>query len=197
MSIAFFDFDGTITSKDTMFQFIRFSKGSLMFYTGLLLMLPVLIAFKIGIIPNWRAKEILFSFYFKGMDLQKALTLGQQFADKIIPRLLRPEAIREIEFHKQSGTKMVVVTASFSLWVQPWCDLHQLELIATGYDIREGKLTGFIKGKNCIGDEKVIRIKERFDLSQYKKIYAYGDSKGDYKMLNLADVKYLKWKIIC
>lgn len=197
MTIAFFDFDGTITTKDTMLQFIRFSKGNLMYYTGLVLLLPVLAAFKMGVIPNWRAKEMLFSFYFKGMEVQKAILLGQEFCQKVVPQILRREAVREIEFHQKAGTKMVVVTASFPIWIKPWCDSHQFELIATGYDIKEGKLTGSIKGKNCQGDEKVQRIKEQFDLSQYEKIYAYGDSNGDYKMLNLADVKYMKWKKIC
>jgi len=197
MAIAFFDFDGTITTKDTMLQFIRFSKGNFIFYLGLLLLLPVLIAYKIGLIANWRAKEILFSFYFKGMGIQEALRLGQEFSEKVIPRLLRPEAIQAIEFHKNLGTKIVVVTASFSIWVKPWCDLHQFDLIATGYDTRQDKLSGFIKGKNCHGDEKVKRINEKFNLVEFGEIYAYGDSRADIKMLNLADVKYLKWKKIC
>lgn len=196
MTIAFFDFDGTLTTKDTMFQFIRFSKGNPIFYSGLLLLLPVLIAFKIGIIPNGRAKEILFSFYFKGMEVQEAIRLGQEFSEKVIPRLLRKEAVQAIEFHKNLGTRIVVVTASLSIWVKPWCDLHQFDLIATGYDTRQGKLSGFIKGKNCHGDEKVNRINEKYNLVQFSEIYAYGDSRADIKMLNLADYKYLRWKQI-
>ena len=196
MTIAFFDFDGTITIKDTMFQFIRFSKGNFIFYAGLFLLLPVLITFKIGIIPNWKAKEILFSFYFKGMKESDALKLGQEFSEQIIPGLLGQEAIHEFEFHKNLGSKIVVVTASFSIWVKHWCDLHQFGLIATEYDTNQGHLSGLIKGKNCYGAEKVRRIKEIFDLDQFKKIYAYGDSKADIEMLNLADFKYLKWKLI-
>ena len=196
MTIAFFDFDGTITVKETMFQFIQFSKGNFIFYAGLFLLLPVLIAFKIGIISNWRAKEILFSFYFKGMKESDALKLGQEFSEQIIPGLLRQEAIREFEFHKNSGSKIVVVTASFSIWVKHWCDINQFELIATEHDTNQGHLSGLIKGKNCYGVEKVRRINEKFDLGQFEKIYAYGDSKADLEMLNLADFKYLKWKII-
>ena len=196
MTIAFFDFDGTITSKDSMFQFIRFSKGNLMFYVGLLLLSPVLLAFKIGIIPNWRAKELLFSFYFKGMKEEEALLLGQEFSKQVIPDILKPEAVREIEFHRSLGTEIVVVTASFPIWVKPWCDLNQFELIATGYSINQGRLTGLIRGKNCHGTEKVRRIREIFDLRKFDKIYAYGDSPADIEMLNLADIKYLKWKII-
>ena len=196
MTIAFFDLDGTLTTKDTMFQFIRFSKGKLIFYTGLLLLLPVLIAYRIGLLANWRAKEILFSFYFKGMSVERAQLLGQAFATEVIPQLLHPRALREIEFHQKAGAEIVVVTASFAFWVKPWCDLHHFDLIATEYDSSDELLSGLIKGKNCHGAEKVRRINEKFDLLQFDKIYAYGDSTSDIKMLNLAHFKYLKWEPI-
>lgn len=194
MNIAFFDFDGTITTKDTLFQFIRFSKGNFKFYMGLLLLLPVLLAFKAGFLPNWRAKEILFTWFFKGISEAEINKLGNGFASQIIPTLIRPEAEEALAFHKDKGSRIVVVTASFSIWVRPWCDSKQIELIATECEIQQGKLTGLIQEKNCNGKEKVIRIRERFDLEQFDRIYAYGDSKADLEMLNLADEKQMKWK---
>ena len=35
--IAFFDFDGTITTKDTLLEFIKYSRGTMSFYWGFLL----------------------------------------------------------------------------------------------------------------------------------------------------------------
>ena len=54
--IAFFDFDGTITTKDTLLEFIKFSKGNLLFYAGFLLNLHFLVAYKLKIISNQAAK---------------------------------------------------------------------------------------------------------------------------------------------
>jgi len=196
MKIAFFDFDGTITRKDTMVQFIRFSKGNLRYIVGLVLLSPILISFKLGLLPNWKAKECLFSYYFKGMSEEAVSLWGQKFSEQVIPLLLRLEAIREIEFYQQSGTKMVIVTASFSIWLKHWCSLNHFELIATECEVEQGKLTGLMKGKNCYGAEKVRRIKEKYNLSEFEQIYAYGDSNADLEMLNLADLKYLKWKLI-
>lgn len=194
MNIAFFDFDGTITTKDTLFQFIRFSKGNFKFYLGLLILLPVLLAFKAGFLPNWRAKEILFTWFFKGISEGEMNKLGDGFASQIIPTLIRPEAEEALAFHRDKGSRIVVVTASFSIWVKPWCDSKQIELIATECEIQQGKLTGLLQGKNCYGKEKVRRIREKFDLEQFDQIYAYGDSKADLEMLNLADLKQMKWK---
>jgi HAD superfamily phosphoserine phosphatase-like hydrolase len=142
-------------------------------------LLPVFFAFKIGIIPNWRAKELLFSYFFKGMNEEDILKLGTEFSEQIIPGLLRPEAVHEFEFHKKSGNQIIVVTASFPIWIKPWCDLNHFELIATEYEIRQTRLTGLIQGKNCFGLEKVKRIKEEYDLSRFDQIYAYGDSYAD------------------
>ncbi|MDX1956231.1 MAG: haloacid dehalogenase-like hydrolase, partial [Chitinophagaceae bacterium] len=48
------------------------------------------------------------------------------------------------------------------------------------------RITGKLEGKNCNGEQKVVRIKEQFNLDEYKEIFAYGDSKGDRPMLQLA-----------
>lgn len=64
--VAIFDFDGTITKKDTLLEFIKFSKGYIAFYKGILRYLPILIAFKIKIYPNWKAKQKIFSYFLKG-----------------------------------------------------------------------------------------------------------------------------------
>ena len=46
--LALFDFDGTLTKKDTMFEFIRFSKGNLMLLIGLIISFPILVLYKLG-----------------------------------------------------------------------------------------------------------------------------------------------------
>ncbi len=196
MNVAFFDLDGTITCKDTLLRFIRFSKGNLNFYIGFILLMPVLISYRIGFIPNWRAKELFFSYFFKGMKADELSVMGNEFAKSILPDILRPEAIRELEIHKKEATKIVIVTASSPIWTKSWCDLHRFDLIATDFEINEGRYTGLIKGANCFGQEKVRRIKERFDLSVFDQVYAYGDSSSDRAMLDLADVKFMKWKRI-
>lgn len=45
---------------------------------------------------------------------------------------------------------------------------------------------------NCHGIEKVNRIRNAVDLSNYDDIYAYGDSKGDSGMLDLATRRFYR-----
>lgn len=193
MNIAFFDFDGTITNTDTLFRFIRFSKGSFRFVAGLLMTSPVFLFYKLRLIPNWRAKEMVLSWFFRGNSEQELLDAGNSFASRVIPEIIRPEAHDAFDFHRRQGDPVVVVTASLSFWIKPWCDARGFSLIATEPEFANGTFTGRFRGKNCYGKEKVERIEKEFDLGSFEKIYAYGDSSGDREMLHLADVKYLKW----
>jgi phosphatidylglycerophosphatase C len=190
--IAFFDFDGTITTKDSLLEIIKFQKGKPAFFTGLLFQIPWLIAFKIKILPNDAAKQKMLTYFFGGMtesDFQSACNL---FAEKKIPALIRPDALVEINQLRDKGFEIVVVTASAGNWVEPWTKSLGIGLISTRLQVKQGKITGRIEGKNCHGGQKVIRIQEEYNLSDYQEIYAYGDSPADKPMMGLATNSFYK-----
>ena len=191
-AIAFFDFDGTITSKDTLAEIIKFSKGQLAYYSGLLILSPVLIAYKLGILSNHRAKEMMIRFFFKGMPLNEFDSLCKEFTRTKLPALLRKQALTEIRKHLQNNTKVVIVSASPVNWLSPWCKQYNIDCIATNLEIKDKKLTGKILGRNCSGKEKVNCISAKYDLKSYSNIYAYGDTPGDLPMLGLSTHKFYK-----
>jgi HAD superfamily hydrolase (TIGR01490 family) len=111
----------------------------------------------------------------------------------IIPQInvvVKKTAMQRINWHKQEGHKVVIVSASFDDVLKNWCDMNALDLIATKIEVRDGKLTGKFYSKNCYGPEKVKRVKEKYNLTGFEYIYAYGDSRGDREMLALADEGY-------
>ena len=191
-AIAFFDFDGTITTKDTLLEFIKFTKGTSRFLTGFLLNSPYLVAYKLNLIPNQTAKEKVMEYFFKGTPLAEFQKQCDAFASEIVPKLIRPKAAAELKQLQQSGVTVVIVSASFGNWIQKWTATNGLQLIATKPEVRNGKLTGRIEGKNCHGNEKVRRIGEVFTLQQYDTIHAYGDTSGDKPMLALATHAHYK-----
>jgi len=190
--IAFFDFDGTITSKDTLAEILKFIKGKFNYYLGILALSPVIALYKFRLLSNHRAKEILLIYFLKGMDVNEFNSLCQEFTEKKLPHLLKKSALHEIRKHLQRKTPVVVISASPENWIFPWCSKYNIECIATKLEVKNGKLTGKIEGRNCSGLEKVRHIQTRFKLSDYQKIYAYGDSKDDLPMLALATEKNYK-----
>lgn len=190
--IAFFDFDGTITTRDTFLEFIKYSKGHWAFWTGFLFLSPYLIAFKAGLISNQKAKECVLRYYFKGVGIADFNLKCKAFAEAVIPNLLRPKAIERIQWHKEQGMEVVLVSASPENWLQDWCESMGIRLIGTQLEVHADLLTGNVRGRNCHGEEKVRRIREKFNLSDYQAIYAYGDTSGDRPMLGLAQFPFMK-----
>lgn len=193
MILALFDFDGTITNSDSLFKFIKFVKGNFKFYLGLLVLSPILFAFKIQLIPNYKAKKMMLSWYFKGIKEEIFLELATQYSLGKLNSIIRSKAIERIEWHKKKGHTVIVVSASAEYWLKPWCESRNLELISTKLEVQNGLITGNFIGKNCNGEEKVNRIKEKISLDIVNYIYAYGDSIGDREMLAIANESYLKF----
>ena len=192
MKLVLFDFDGTITTDDSLIKFIRFVVGDVKTAWVMLLLSPMLITYKLKLIPNYKAKQWMFSYFFKGMDEQQFLKVAEEYSLKHIDTILRPKAIERIAWHKKLGHTVVVVSASIECWVKPWCDKNSLDLIATKIEIKDGILTGKFLTKNCYGIEKANRAKEAYNLSDYDYIYAYGDTRGDKELLALADESFYK-----
>ena len=188
--IAFFDFDGTITTRDTLLEIIKYQKGTARFYLGFILNAPFLLLFKLGIISNQSAKERMLTHFFGKMSLPVFQEKCDAFAQEVIPTLVRPKAMAEIEKLKSLNAEIVIVSASAENWISEWCKKNKLQLAGTRLETNGVRLTGKIAGTNCHGKEKVRRIKERYDLSQYQEIYCYGDTNGDKPMLGLATIQF-------
>ena len=192
MCLALFDFDGTITTDDSLLKFIRFVVGDLKTVWGMTMLSPMLIAYKLKLIPNHKAKQMMFSYFFKDMSEEKFKQVASEYSLKHIDTILRPKAMKKIEWHKKQGHKIVVVSASLECWLKPWCDKHGLDLIATKPEIKDGIITGKFLTKNCCGIEKARRVHETYNLSDYDRVYAYGDSRGDKELLELAHERFYK-----
>ena len=192
MKLALFDFDGTITIKDSLVEFIQYAVGKPAYYVGLLRLSPMLTAYTLKLIPNHIAKEKLIAHFFKGWDANQFQILAEQYSLKQIDKITRPKAIEKIKWHQEQGHKVVMVSASMGCWLEAWCDMQNIELISTQLEMRDNKLTGKFATKNCYGIEKINRVKKAYNLSDYNYIYAYGDSHGDKELLALADKSFYK-----
>lgn len=190
--IAFFDFDGTITTKDTLLEIIKYQKGNLLFYIGFLVNAPFLIAYKLKIISNRTAKQQVLKFFFNKTQLILFQKKCDDFATEKLPALIRPKALIEIKKLQELNAEVVIVSASAANWLQQWANEIDAKLICTHLVIKNEKLTGNIEGENCHGEEKVKRIKAEYDLAQYDEIYCYGDTSGDKTMLAIGTHSFYK-----
>lgn len=184
-----FDFDGTLTTKDTLIEFIRYAKGSMALGLGFMRYAHLLVLMKIGLYPNYKAKQKFFSHFFKDTTLDDFNALCKAFAASS-SHLLRPNAIEAINHAIKEGSEVLIVSASIDNWVQPF--FPQVKVIGTQIEVIDGKLTGRFLSKNCYGQEKVNRILSLYPNRHDYHLTAYGDSRGDKEMLAFADESHFK-----
>lgn len=184
-----FDFDGTLTTTDTLLAFIRHVHGTRRLLWGFLLHAPLLVLMKLHLYPNWQAKQRIFAYFFKGMSEKVFDTHCQQFA-LTHRHLLRHEGVQQIEAAIQEGSDVAIVSASINRWVQPF--FPDTRIIGTEIEIKEGMVTGQFLTPNCYGIEKVKRLRKVFPDLARRHVIAYGDSKGDRELLAIAAEAHYK-----
>ena len=199
MTIHAFDFDGTLTRRDTLIEFIRYVKGNKEFLIGFLKHLHLLIMMKLGIMPNWKTKRIIFQYFFGGMTLEKFNEYCEKFA-KEKASLLRKKGMVAVNKAVMDGDQVIIISASIENWVEPFFrsiasprgGLVGVSIIGTKIQVVDGKLTGRFLTKNCYGEEKVRRMLEQYPDRKEYKLVAYGDSRGDHALLDFADEGHYK-----
>ena len=190
--LVLFDFDGTITTKDTFLEFIRFYHGTFKFVIGFLIISPWMILMVLKALPNYKAKERALKYFFGGERIDVFNLKCEEFCSSVVPNLIRPDALKEIRNHQAAGATVVVISASAENWVRPWCSAFGINCLATQLEIKNGTITGKINGFNCYGVEKEKRIRSCYQLSDFGEVVAYGDSRGDLEMLALASQQHYK-----
>ena len=187
-NIAAFDFDGTLTTRDSFPAFIRYATGTLTFLAGFLLYSPMLVLMKLRLYPGDRAKEQVFSHFFKGWEYKRFQALGRAFANEI--ECMRNEpVIKRLQEHIAQGDTVYIVSASIREWIEPWSHKMGVDaVLSTEVEVdADGKLTGRFKTRNCNGEEKVNRLLQVEPQRDTYTLVAYGDSRGDKPLLAIAD----------
>lgn len=190
--LVLFDFDGTLTDRDTLFDFLKFNNSVFTFYSKLLMLVPIFALLFFKIISNSRAKEIMLTLFLKNTSQENFQEICKNYARIRVPLIIRAPANEEIKQYKKLAIEIAVVTASPENWVKPWCDSMGIFCIGTKLEIKNSVITGKIDGKNCYGEEKVARINRAYNLNEIQIEAAYGDSNGDRPMLNLAKRQFYK-----
>lgn len=192
-TIAAFDFDGTIIKNDSLWSFLKFTTKFHELILGLAILSPVLVLYKLRMFSNWKAKQILFSYFFKGMPLEEFNRYCVKFKSNIT-RSVNNDAIDKILVHKKNKDEVLIVSASIENWIIPWAESYDLNIVlATKIEIdKNGCLTGKFLTANCYGKEKVARLLEFYPNKNDYTLYAYGDSRGDKELLEFSDFSFYK-----
>lgn len=194
-AMAVFDFDGTITRKDTLLEFIKFTKGNKAFYIGFLWHACFLVAYKLKLYPNWKVKQKIFTYFFEGMLLGDFDSLCEDFFRQRGKDLIYDSAAKQIKDYINQRVGIIIISASIENWILPFARYLEIKyVLGTKLEIdKGGRLTGRFLTANCYGADKVKRLNELLPERSNYYLIAYGDSRGDRELLAYADKGYYKF----
>lgn len=119
--------------------------------------------------------------------------MADRYVNEHLPNALRPQALKRLRWHQQQGHLTALISNSPENYLHSWGQLVNFDIVC---DTRLGTsgqtLTGDVAGEDCVGAEKVRRLREKLpDLATYH-IYAYGDSSGDAELLAIANSPFYR-----
>ena len=170
-----YDFDGTIYAGDSSIDFFKYcvkiNKKCLFVLPKFIL---VAILYFLKIVEKEKMKSEFFKFvkYFDDIN-------------KVVLSFWKSKKYKLKDFYLKNKNKNdIVISASPEFLLQPVAKKYNFKLIATKFDIKTGK----ILGRNCHGEEKVIRLREQ-KINNCNKFYS--DSLSDEPLSKIAKNAYI------
>lgn len=190
MNLFLFDFDGTLTKKDSMIEFLIFLYPTrYKFYFKSLKFIPYLVFFLLNFIDLKKCKNHFLYIHLKNFSREELEIKSKLFSDFLLKNLY-PKAKDYINTLSDDDDKYIV-TASLDIWMTNFAKKINFNLISTKSIFINERFSCF--DSNCNGDIKVTMIKQNIKLEKYDKIFVFGNSKKDYPMMSLGTSSYFKY----
>ena len=191
--IAAFDFDKTITTRDTLLPFLFGLHSRRQNMLNALKLLPTAVRYQLGHLENHIAKERILTTFLPDYTLPYLIQQAETFAHRVIPQWVRPQALQRIYWHHAQGHRCILLSAGLEIYLQFWAAAFPFEtVLATRLSVEQNQVTGKINGRNCFGQEKVNRLLAYAGPRENFTLYAYGDSRGDRELLAAADYPFYR-----
>ena len=188
---ALYDFDGTITTKDTtILLLVALLKLRPWRFSGLIWFLFRMIVASDSVSKQGHKNKAI-GYLIKDLSDMRLSGALKDFRNKVKP-LYRPSVLSSIDKTIQDGCTVVIVTASPSFAISDCVSDLPVIVLGTEFEKEENIYTGLLKSENCYGKEKVNRINEwatsnKIVLSVQS---AWSDHFSDFDMLSLSAKRY-------
>lgn len=194
--VAAFDFDGTLSRRDTLVPFLARAAGRRRFAAACAAL--GLAGARRQVAPRDRdaVKAALLAQLFTGKDEAELRAFGRTYARDLLSDQLRPDALDQLHRHRHRGDDVVFVSASLVYYLEPLADELGVDaVIAVEPEVVDGRLTGALAAPNVRAAEKARRLRSWLDAPADGplpgvELWAYGNSSGDHALLELADHAY-------
>jgi HAD superfamily hydrolase (TIGR01490 family) len=185
-AVAVFDFDGTITRRDTLKPYLARVVGTPRLAAAFARESLAVAAWAAGRQDIDAVKRRIVRRVLAGVPVEAARRAALVHAEAIA-RGLRREALARLRWHRDEGHRLVLASAGLDLYLEPVAArLGFDDLLCSRLAVRDGRFTGELDGADCTGAEKLRRLEALLGGLAGVELHAYGDSPGDAALLAAA-----------
>jgi len=187
--VAAFDFDGTISRRDTLGPFLARVAGTNALVRTLLTRTPQFAAVTLGRADRDLEKQAVIARLLGGRTAESVAAMGRAYAEHLWnQQRFRPEILERLQWHRERDHEIVIVSASLDSYLVPLAPrLGVAHVISCSLEAdASGLVTGRLLGGNVRGEEKAVRLRQWLGADP-AELWAYGDSSGDDELLAMAD----------
>jgi phosphatidylglycerophosphatase C len=190
--LAAFDFDGTITRRDTLVPFLVRVAGRRRFAGAWARIGAAGARGGVPLTDRDAVKAELVRLLLAGRDGDELRRLGDLYARDLLSDALRPMVVDRIHRHRARGHRTVIVSASLVYYLEPLARTLGIDAVI-GVEPEEsgGRLTGRLARPNVRAEEKALRLREWLGIPPDEPpgvtVWAYGNTSGDHALLAMAD----------
>jgi HAD superfamily hydrolase (TIGR01490 family) len=185
--VAVFDFDGTVTDRDTLVPFLVLAFGRARVAATFAALAGTGLAYFLRRTSIDEFKRRVLRRLVAGASAQRLRALGPAHAQALAPRL-RPRALERIAWHRAQGHRLVLVSSTLDLYLaHVGAQLGFDEVLCSRLAVSGERFSGELEGADCTGPEKLRRLQALLGDLRGHELHVYGDSDGDRELLAAAD----------
>ena len=179
-TVVVFDFDGTLVSRDSFFDFSR--RYCLRRPARLLLLTIVLpLSFLVALRSRHHAGSILLWAMTFGASTRGFVLELRRYARDTLPRYANEFIFAELSRQLQTGARVVIATGSLQLLVRGLFDARRCARLPVAGSRFRRRFGGLVAETHCIGRVKVRELGRKFGISEWSAVYT--DSFADRSLM--------------
>lgn len=193
--LAAFDFDGTISRRDTLLPFLAQVAGRRRFAAVWARIGATGARGRVPLSDRDAVKEEMIRLLLAGRSGDELRSHGERYARDLLSDALRPMVVDRVHRHRDRGDTTVIVSASLVYYLQPLArELGMDGAIGVEPEESGGVLTGRLTRPNVRAEQKAVRLREWLGLGPEDPLTGplsgYGNTSGDHALLAMSDRAY-------
>lgn len=198
--VALFDFCETLVkfqSADRYVDYVRNNNSNFIIqirhYVYMFLKVSRIIKILQYIYPKININKRLTLWQIKGLSYNIMTKMGKRYYEELIKPNLIPEVINRLINLQNNGARIVLVSGAYDIYLYYFAhefNIKEEDIISNRFEFINNVFTGHMLGPDCLRDEKVRRLEQKFHKEMYQFI-AFSDSITDLPMLLWADEAYI------